>query len=246
IEAKQPVEQLLGTGRGVRVGVVDSGWDRSIFDPRVSKGVGLVDLENDLALCFSDDDNDRIGHGTACASLIMRSAPDAEIVPIRVFGRRLETSVPILVAGLNWAVERALQVVNLSLGTLRWQALRPLYAACERARHAGVIIVAARDTARMWSFPAVFDNVIGVEAGQVKRPYGLRYKMDAAIECVANGRHRVRWRGGGLRVLQGNSLAAPIISGAVARLLEVQPLANLATIRTLLNTNASTFGQRRL
>jgi hypothetical protein len=64
--------ELLGnaTGRGIRIGVIDTGWDRAVADPRVLPGVGLTDPDDDFALLRTDDDNDRLGHGTACADLI--------------------------------------------------------------------------------------------------------------------------------------------------------------------------------
>ncbi|HEX2203444.1 MAG TPA: hypothetical protein VHG91_09115, partial [Longimicrobium sp.] len=69
-----------GTGRGVRVGVVDSGWDRALADPRVRPGVAIVVPEGGGAPELSDDDHDRMGHGTACADLVLRVSPEAEVV----------------------------------------------------------------------------------------------------------------------------------------------------------------------
>lgn len=228
-------------GRGVVVGVIDSGWDRTRVDQRVRKGIGLVHPENDFALLHSGDDHDRIGHGTACSHLILRVAPEAEIVPIRVFRTKLETSVPILVAALDWAARQGLRLVNISLGTLREDARRPLYDACERARKNGVILVAARANGQSWSYPAVFDNVIGVEVEELKDPLGFRYRPGAAIECTANGRHPdVPWLGARTVSRAGTSLAAPIITGTVALLLERYPRAQLDDVRRLLEQYSAT------
>jgi hypothetical protein len=113
----------------VTVGVIDSGWDRSIDDPRVRTGVGFVGAGDELAVCRSADDQDRIGHGTAAADIVLQVAPGATVVPLRVFGRELETSPAVIIAALDWAVAHGIGAVNLSLGTARADAVAPLYRA---------------------------------------------------------------------------------------------------------------------
>ncbi|MDZ7359100.1 MAG: S8/S53 family peptidase [candidate division KSB1 bacterium] len=223
------------TGQGVRIGVIDSGWDRSLADPRIKKGVGFVDPFDELALQQSDDDHDRIGHGTACADLILQIAPNAEIFPLRVFGHRLETSVPILTVAIKWAMEHQLRVLNLSLGTHLANAIRPLYAACELARRNGLIIVAAAHASRASSYPSIFENVIGITAGHFNSPFEYSYRKNEAIECAAKGGEQmVLWLGGQKVPRQGTSFAAPHISGIVALFLERYPHARLENIRELL------------
>ena len=231
------VREELGspTGRGVRVGVIDSGWDRAQDDPRVLPGISFVDPDDDFALGQTDDDHDRLGHGTACVDLILRIAPEAEVVPIRVFGKQLETSPSILHAGLKWAVEQQLNVVNVSLGTMLEGTLHPLYAVCERARRSGIIIVAAGHNASDWSYPAIFENVIGVAADRFQSPYEYRYRPDDAMECQAWGVEQpVLWLGGRRVVKNGTSFAAPNIAGIVTLLMERHPGATIEQVRELL------------
>jgi len=223
------------TGKGILVGVIDSGWDRACDDPRVLPGIGLVDPADDLAMLRSDDDRDRVGHGTACIHQILRIAPDAQVVPIRVFGNGLETSPGTLQAGILYAIERGVKVVNLSLGTTLEGTLHPLYAACEKARRQGIIVVAAGHNSNDWSYPAIFDGVIGVSAGRFGSPYDFRYLVDDAMECQAWGVEQpVVWLGGSEQVKHGTSFAAPNITGIVCLLLERHPGATLEQVRELL------------
>ncbi|HSU13173.1 S8 family peptidase [Longimicrobium sp.] len=227
------------TGKGLRVAVIDSGWDRGCDDPRVLPGIGLVDPEDDLAMLRTDDDHDRVGHGTACIHQILRIAPDAEIIPVRVFGRELETSPGTLQAGILYAIERGVDVVNLSLGTTLEGTLHPLYAACEKARQQGMIIVAAGHNSRDWSYPAIFENVIGVSAARFESAYEYRYHPDEAMECQAWGVEQpVVWLRGQEQVKHGTSFAAPNITGIVCLLLERHPGAKLEEIRELLAQHA--------
>jgi len=223
------------TGRGLTVAVIDSGWDRACDDPRVLPGIGLVDPADDLALLRTDDDHDRVGHGTACTHQILRIAPDARVIPVRVFGGQLETSPGTLQAGILYAIERGVNVVNLSLGTTLEGTLHSLYAACEKARRQGIIVVAAGHNSRDWSYPAIFENVIGVSAAKFESAYEYRYLPDEAHECQAWGVEQpVVWLGGEEQVKHGTSFAAPNITGIVCLLLERHPGASLEEIRELL------------
>ncbi len=221
----------IATGRGVTVGVIDSGRDPEWNEPRIRPGVGLV-ASRGFAVSRSLDDTDRIGHGTACCDLILRSAPGVVIHPVRVFHRRLETSVEVLVEALRWAVSQRLRVINLSLGTHLESALRPLYKACEQARRRGVIVVSAVNVQSGASYPAVFDSVIGVQAGAVDQPF--EYRPGDAVECVARGSCRARGLQGQISNVTGSSFAAPQVTALVARLLESRPDADVDRVRALL------------
>ena|GEM_PF-1129798 len=227
------------TGKGITVAVVDSGWDRDFPDPRVLPGVGLVDPEDDLAMLRTDDDHDRVGHGTACIHQILRIAPDARVIPVRVFGRELETSPGTLHAGLVWAMEQGVQVINLSLGTtLKWPQ-RLLYAACEQARQRGIIVVAAGHNSQSWSYPAIFENVIGVAADRFSSAFDYRSTPDDWMEVEAWGVEQpVVWLGGETQVKHGTSFAAPNVAGIIALLLERHPGATLEEVRDLLRRYA--------
>ena len=235
------VRETLGgtTGRGVRVAVLDSGWDRSLNDPRVLRGTSFVDPDDDLALGRTDDDHDVLGHGTACVDLVLRIAPDARVMPVRVFGRQLETSPGTIQAALLWAIEQGVNVINVSLGTRLEHALHPLYAACEKARRAGIIVVAAGNNSNDWSYPAIFENVIGVSAARFASPYEFQYRPEHAMECVGWGvEQEVTWIGGERLVKHGTSFAAPNVAGIVALILEAHPGATLEQVRELLSTFA--------
>jgi subtilisin family serine protease len=231
------IRELLGdaTGLGVRIGVIDTGWDRTLADPRILPGVGLTDPDNDFALLRTDDDRDRLGHGTACADLILRLAPAAAIVPIRVFGSQLETSPAALRAAIDWATEQSIPLVNLSLGTTLEHERAPLLAACERARRGGMLIVASSPNAGPATYPAAFDDVIAVDAGDFPSPWDFRHRPGAVVECTAAGKdQRLRWLGGGVEVMSGPSFAAPHITGIVALILERHPRAGLEEVREVL------------
>lgn len=233
-----PPEWLAGaTGGGVRVAVIDSGWDRAIDDARVLPGFGIDRPAGRLGA--TRDDRDRNGHGTGVTRQVLAIAPEATVVPVRVFGETLETSPGAILAAMDRAIDEGVDVVNLSLGTAREDALRPLYAACERARRAGAIVVAAGDNFGGVSYPAVFDHVIGVAMGVFRSPYEYRYRPDEALEVEAWGvRQPVATLGGRVVLTTGTSVAAPNVAGIIALLRQLHPGATLDRVRDLLAAHA--------
>jgi len=125
-------------GRGVSVAVIDSGVNPE--HPHVSGVAGGVRI--DLSGGVAEDWVDRLGHGTAVFAAIQEKAPEAEIYAVRVFDDRLKTSVRALVAAIDWAAERRVQVVNLSLGTVREDHAEVLEGAVGRLAEVGGVVVA--------------------------------------------------------------------------------------------------------
>jgi subtilisin len=230
------------TGRGVRVGIINSGFDRTLRDQRVLPGAGFVDPADDLALLHTTDDHDRLGQGTACADLVLRIAPEAQVVPLRIFGNDLETSPGVLQAALAWATERKLDVVAIGAGCQMEEVLRPLYATCERARRDGIVMVGAAHPDGGWSYPAIFENVIGVDSGRFPTPFHYRYDPVAFYEFTAAGQDQVvQWIGRRTRTVSGTMYAAANMAGIVALLRECEPGASLDQIRVMLERIANDF-----
>ena len=91
------------TGRGVRIAVIDSGiHGRHPHVGSVAAGVSIDDAGG-----IHDGTDDRLGHGTAVAAAIREKAPDASLIPIRVFDRTLSTTAVALAAAIRWAARSA-------------------------------------------------------------------------------------------------------------------------------------------
>jgi len=216
------------TGRGVRVGMIGTGYDNDDPNPRVLPGLGFVDPSDDFAVLRTVDDHDRIGHGTDAARLILRMAPDARVVPIRIYGEGLESSGGTLHGALGWAVEEKLDVVCIEASLIQ-ELIKPIYVACEKARRSGIILVCGANPRKDMDCPAAFEPVIGVLQGRFDSPYEFRYHADA--------RYEVEGWGEPVDVpekVSGQLYAAPTVAGIVALLRERHPGATLEDIRQLL------------
>lgn len=220
--------------RAVRVGVIDSGWDRSIVDERILPGIGLTTMRarTRSEVHIDGDDQDRVGHGTPVADIILQVAPEARIVPIRVFDATLETSPRLLIRAIDWATSRGVEILNLSLSTQQNESFAALYAACAAASAAGVLLVASGGPG--CPAPAIFDCVVGVRDGASAGQFGIRRDVSGRFECVARGHRTARGRGGALVNVAGSSFAAPVVSGQIARYLSAGGDGRPAGVREML------------
>ncbi|HUU36346.1 MAG TPA: S8 family serine peptidase [Vicinamibacterales bacterium] len=153
-----PARYAAATGRGVRVAVIDSG---------VHSGhphVGLVESGVSFAAdgARGVDTVDRLGHGTAVAAAIREKAPEATLVPVKVFDRELRATADALVAAIDWAVAARVQIINLSLGTANAGHEARLAVALERATAAGVCLVAAAEQDGTRWLPGSLARAVGV------------------------------------------------------------------------------------
>jgi len=234
-----PLDLTSLTGRGVRVAVVDSGIDAS--HPRVGRVAGgasfHVTAHGDIL--EGTDTADLAGHGTACAGLIRKLAPAAELYSVRIFDGSLAADGRTLVAAIRWSAANRMHVVNLSLGTTVTAHLDELRAVCQLAVERGCVLVAAEHNSGRESYPAAFAETIGVAGGRIHDPLGYVHRPGHATECIARGdEQRLCWLNGTDILAGGTSFAAPRISAIVARILEAHPKASLHEVREHLSANA--------
>lgn len=223
------------TGRGVRVAVVDSGIHAA--HPHVggvAGGVALVPLGADAAGWV-----DRLGHGTAVAAAIREKAPETEIHAVKVFDRRLATGASTLVRAIDWAVEHAMHLVNLSLGTANSAHGSALAAALARARAAGCVVVAAREHQGAPCLPGSLPSALPILLDwECPRPEYRVQRDDAGVAFRASGYPRPIPGVAQERNLKGISFAVASMTGFAARALEAHPGASLEDLVAVLERAA--------
>ncbi len=134
------VWRLGFTGRGIRVGVADTGIDASYSD---FKG-RLIDYDD-----FTDSDlSDKVGHGTHVCGIIAGAgsryrgvAPAACLIVAKVLTEAGGTSADVI-AGLSWLSTQKVDVINLSLGGAGNPG-DPLARECEALVKDGIIVCVA-------------------------------------------------------------------------------------------------------
>ena len=214
------------TGRGVTVAIVDSGIDVDHPDlaGRVTESVEAR-VDGGRVVFDPSDAGASAGHGTACAGIIARIAPDAKFASVKVLGAGGLGDGQVFLAGLEYAIKKRFKVINLSLGTTKPQFFSPLHDMLDRAYQAGCIVVAAANNLPQPSFPSVFSSsLISVIKSEETDPLNFGFHYGEIIELTAPGVNvRTSWLGGGHRNLTGNSFACPHIVGIITRLVEGYP-----------------------
>jgi subtilisin len=215
------------TGAGVKVGVIDSGVDAAHPEVGPLAGGAVVVPDSEAlrgALVIEGPHEDLFGHGTACAAIIRRAAPKAELHSIRVLGGRLTGRGVVFAEGMRWALARGMRVLNLSLSTSRVDYYGLFHEIVDEAYFKSVMVVCAANNVRAPSYPSQYASVFSVAAHSGRDPFHFDYNPLPPVEFGAPGIDlEVGWLGGKTIRATGNSFAAPHIAGLIARILGKHP-----------------------
>jgi subtilisin len=215
------------TGAGVSLAIVDSGIDAD--HPAVGDVASAVAMEPDDSRtegyrAVEGPHEDLFGHGTACAAIVRALAPDAALHSIRVLGSNLKGRGLLFHAGLRWAVERGLDVANLSLSSKSESMYAPLHEVADRAYFSRTLLVCAANNQPGPTYPSEFASVVSVACRPGDDPWTLSTNPQPPVEFGARGVDvEVAWTDGGTTVATGNSFAAPHVAAMAALILAKHP-----------------------
>lgn len=236
--------RLVGSnaeGRGIGIAIVDSGlnpWHSHIGE--VSGGVAIKLEESRLV--WNSDFQDFLGHGTAIAGIIRAKAPAVKLYGVRIFESSLNTYPTVATAGIKWAADRGIAIINLSFGTINSHYTPILQEACDYAASCGCIIIAAAGTAKIPGWPAALECVMGVKAGSQCEWDDYIFQPGNQVEFTAHGFPRsLAGRPQSLN-LQGNSFATAHLSALAACLREQNPAMDGEGFRRLLQIGINKGG----
>ncbi len=238
--------------RRVRVALVDSGVDTShpwLVNAQIHSM--RVERKGEAYGVCPDEPVDRSGHGTACAGIIHRLAPFAEITSVCVLSPEGRCSRDGLLAATRFCVREGFDVVNLSLGIdlPKGAPLRPtdyksiveLYEIADAAYTAGVVLVASGPNASAFrTYPGRFKSLIGVGRASSEDPTFLKTEITVDYEILAPGNDVLAPAlGGGERRWTGTSFAAPHVAAHVARLRRTRADLSIQDIKAALHALAA-------
>jgi subtilisin family serine protease len=197
------------TGRGVRVALLDTGVNfKHPHLGRLGTSV-VVEREAGTLVEAPDREGDRVGHGTACAALLVLLAPDVELISVRVTDARPSTDAERLAYAVRVAASLGADLLAIPLGTPNPNP--ELELAISLVLEQGLVVVAARPGPMV--YPAAYPGVLGVSH---------RDGLDVAWQdggWWAEGRARPA-PGGPARNFYGPSLAVARLAAAFARFRE--------------------------
>lgn len=164
----------------------------------------------------------QISHGTVCHQVFHEHVKSSyRLTSIRILeSESLTGNIKNLTTALNWCIENDVDLINMSIGSRRYNDLLSLYGTVERAADAGVTIVAACNNENTITFPACFPKVIGVRhCYDAKLKDNFHYNDQAydqieAFVCAEDKVLQLK-RHKSMCFSASNSLAAPVISARV-------------------------------
>jgi subtilisin family serine protease len=229
------------TGRGVTVAIIDSGLEvtHPALAGRVVESVAVEMRDGDPHV-VPDAGVDMYGHGTACGGIILGLAPEVELVSVRVLGADLRGKGAAFLAGLEWAIERGVQVANLSLSSKSEALYGAFHEVADEAAFKGVALVSAANNVRAASYPSLFSSVFSVAAHA--EPDAWRWYLNPAppVEFGAWGVDvPIAWKDGGSTVATGTSFAAPHIAGLAALVAAKHPRLTPFELKAVLAATAN-------
>ncbi len=220
---KQEPDLKNTTGAGVRVALIDSGINAEHSHVEsVAGGIGFS-LADDGTLQESQDYSDQLGHGTALAGILRAKAPQVSLYAVKIFADRLGGPIAVLEAGLRWAIEQKIKIINLSLGTNKPEHRERLVSLVDQANAQGSILVASSPPGQTDVFPAALPGVIGVAGDEQCAWDGYRYIPDAPIPFRAHYQPRPLPGLAQERNFRGHSFASAHVSALLALQAQQRP-----------------------
>lgn len=236
-------------GKGVTIAVLDSGV---VAHPAFSKDqVKYIDIGQGIN---GTGESDSEGHATAVASLaagamagVTGVAPGSTLLSIRVTGADGTSDIFTLAQGIQTAVDAGAKVINISLGAYNESAV--LTRMIEYADSHGSVIVASagNDQATQLTWPAADPRVISVGAVDALGQQVTFSNSGSQLQATAPGLGLyTAWPGNQIVSFDGTSGSAPLMAGAIAAVMSLNPsltARQAATIVTQYSADAGAPGR---
>lgn len=238
------------TGKGVKVGIIDTGVRSTHPDLRVAGGISFVEG----ATTYEDDE----GHGTHVAGIIgaldneigtVGVAPEAELYAIKALNNAGVGNLSDVMAGIEWAIESDLDIINLSLTSEQGSLF--LERVLKKAYNHGILIIAASGNSQTSLpattdvlYPARYDSVIAVGSINSYLNKSRFSYFGPSLEFVAPGeRIYSTYSQPDYQYSYGTSMAAPYVSGIAALYKQAYPELSQLELRQLMQANAQDLGE---
>jgi hypothetical protein len=231
-------------GAGTKIAVIDSGIDTThpAFTGRLAPATEWKDFVDGDSNPQEVSGGNGYGHGTFISSLILQVAPKATILPIRVLKPDGSGSETAVISGIDWAIQKGAQIINLSLGATTDNVA--LEAEIDYATSLGVYVVvsAGNNGSNTLTYPAqraatAPNEKYLISVGSVASTslMSIFCNINPALEITAPGELLYgALPGGSGGIGSGTSFAAPQVSGLLALTMMDTATANRGSLQKYL------------
>lgn len=204
----------------VKIAIVDTGIDKNheYLKDNIIGGVGFE--SQDEYILVSDNYEDENGHGTSCASIIKKEFENVEIFVVKALDNLGKSSIQVLEEALKYLLKIDVKIINLSLSVIESELVKDLYNVCEELNKQGKFIICSVANGFEFSYPAKFDNVIGVTGFILEDENSFWYNKDYDIQCIMDNNSYLRCDLNNSYKLFGkcNSQAAAKLTGKIVHI----------------------------
>lgn len=167
----------------VKVAVIDSGIELYHEAFKNSHVSGTRIIKRGCCLEKNEDIYDTSGHGTACASMIVSECPYVDIVSIGILDGNGKSNLAALEFALESLINSDVSIINMSLA-FNILVDQKLYRILKKLSEQNVTIIASMSNEGNVSYPAAYDNVIGVRAGILEKECGFWFSKSESVQCI--------------------------------------------------------------
>lgn len=256
------------TGNGIRVAVLDTGIQK--HPDLTGRVICFRDFVNGAVTCYDD-----YGHGTHVSGILCGEgkvkkeyrgiAPGADLLCLKVLDKNGNGRREQVIRGIQWVIrhqrEYAIRIMNISVGSVREgnEQDRKLIESVEQAWDQGIVVVCAAGNLGPEPYtitaPGNSRKVITVGMSEERENWysgcGPTYSCVCKPDLVTPGSQI--WSCNAFYQAQrnyycqksGTSMSTPMISGAVALLLEKEPWLTNVEVKMRLKESARDLGMER-
>ena len=233
--------QLLASGEGVTVAVVDTGITaHPMFVNKTAPGYDFVDRDGNPS---DVPGGPGYSHGAHVAGLVLLTAKKSLIMALRAFANSGTGSEAEIYEAMIFAVDRGARVINCSFGLKTRSAA--LDRAIDYASARGVLVVAAAGNSGepKLDFPSRNNgtmSITGVGLNDVKADFSnWGPQADVSAPAVwlysAYGDDQLAW-------WSGTSFAVPLVCGEAALILSIKPAATVNKVMSIIMSSPDDIG----
>lgn len=197
----------------VKIALIDSGVNDKLSE------LANLDIQHIDIHQFQNFEIDETGHGTAIAYILSKAKCDLKIFSIKIFGNNKITTELDIIEALEFVyLNLEIDLIHISSGVVVLNYEDRFREVCNKISNKGITIVSAYDNEGRISYPAAFENVIGVHWNtRITNVLDYKYIIGSPVNVMGSaGKMRLLLNDGNFEYLSGSSYTSAYITKLIA------------------------------